>query len=296
MPNLITLPTIKIGGQDVSQEFMDDLDEFVVDTSLHLPGLFTIRLNDPKLKWVDDTLLDIGKAVEIGVTVPAEYYGQEVKDTLITGEITALEPSFPVGGMPTMIVRGYDKAHRLHRGKKTRTFLKQKDSDLVNTIAGEAGLTPDVDATTVTYDYILQNNQTNMEFLQGRAERIGYQVWAGESKLHFKKGDAALTTGPELDYGGNLLSFQPCWTTSGQADKMIVKGWDPKGKAAISSQKTPNSGLNQGGMTQTGGAKASSAFSSAEAIITDRPVFTAAEAGELATGLSNDISRDFCPG
>ncbi len=34
-------------------------------------------------------------------------------------------------------------------------------------------------------------------------------------------------------------------------------------------------------MTQTGGAKASSAFSSAEAIITDRPVFTAAEAGEL---------------
>jgi len=293
VPTLITLPTIKVGGQDVSQEFMDDLDEVVVDTSLHLPGLFTIRLNDPTLKWVDDAQLDIGKKVEIGVKVPEEYYGQQVQDTLITGEITALEPSFPVGGMPTMIVRGYDKAHRLHRGKKTRTFLQRTDSDLVRTIAGEAGLTPEVDSTSLTYDYVLQNNQTNMEFLQARAERIGYQVWAAEGKLYFKKGDAALTAGPELDYGGNLLSFQPCWTSSGQADKMIVKGWDPKGKAAISSEKPANAALNQGGMTQTGGAKASSAFSSAEAIITDRPVFTASEAGELATGLSNDISRDF---
>ncbi len=293
MPTLITLPTIKIGGQDVSQEFMDDLDEFVVDTSLHLPGLFTIRLNDPSFKWVDDTTLDIGKEVEIGVTVPAEYYGKEIKGTLISGEITALEPSFPVGGMPVMTVRGYDKAHRLHRGKKTRTFLSKKDSDLATSIAGEAGLSPQVDATTVTYDYVLQNNQTNMEFLRARAERIGYQVWAGDGNLYFKKGDAALTAGPELDYGGNLLSFQPCWTSSGQANTMIVKGWDPKGKAAITSQQAPNSGLNQGGMTQTGGAKANSAFSTAEAVITDRPVFTAAEATELATGLSNDISRDF---
>jgi phage protein D/phage baseplate assembly protein gpV len=293
MPKMIVIPTIKIGGQDVSQEFMDALDEMVVDTSLHLPDLFTIRLHDAALKWVDDSLLDIGKEVEIAVKVPAQYYDQEKQGTLIKGEITALEPDFSADAMPTMTIRGYDKSHRLHRGKKTRTFLSKTDSDLVRSIAGEAGLSAEADATTVTYDWVLQYNQTNMELLQARAERLGYQVYAAEGKLYFKKGDATLGQGPELDYGGTLRSFQPCWTASGQADKMIVKGWDPKGKAAVSSQKTPNAGLNQGGMTQTGGAKASSAFSSAEAIITDRPVFTADEAAEIATGLSNDISREF---
>ncbi len=290
VPTYLTNCLIKIGGADVPPELMDALDEVVVDSSLYLPSMFTILLHDPELKWVDDTRLDIGKEVEISVKTGSDLGG--VEGTLFKGEITALEPHFASEGATSMTVRGYDKSHRLHRGRKTRTFLKQKDDSLVRTIAGEVGLSPQVDTTTVTYDYVLQNNQTNMEFLLARAGRIGYQVSTAEGNLYFKKGDATLGTGPELKLGENLRSFQPCLTASGQADKMIVKGWDPKGKAALSSQKTPVSSLNQGGMTQTGGAKASSAFSSAEAVITDRPVFTADEATALADGLSYDISRE----
>jgi phage baseplate assembly protein gpV len=180
----------------------------------------------------------------------------------------------------------------LHRGKKTRTFLKQKDSDIVQTIAGEVGLQPEVDATTVTYDYILQNNQTNMEFLLARAQRIGYQIYTADGKLHFKKGDFSQGEGPALNLGEELLSFRPCWTATHQADKMIVKGWDAKGKKAITEQVTPDNSLSQGGMTKTGG-KMAEVFGSAEAVVADRPVFTVDEAKALATGLSDDISREF---
>jgi len=291
MTTFTPIPYIKIGGQDVSKEFVDDLLEIVVDTSLYLPSMFTLEVLDERLKWVDDALLDIGKPVEISLKTDEEAGG--VQGTLIKGEITALEPHFSATGRTTMLVRGYDKSHRLHRGKKTRTFLKMKDSDIASKIASETGLTAQVDATTVTYDFVLQNNQTNIEFLLARAERIGYQVCAAEGKLYFKKGSFSLGEGPQLAYAEGLLSFQPCWTASGQADKVIVNSWDPKGKKAISSEKAPNAGLNQGGMTQTGGAKAKSAFSSASAIITDRPVFTPQEATALATGLSDDISREF---
>jgi phage protein D len=283
---------VKVDRQDVPKEFMDALLEIVVDTSLYLPSMFTLEVLDERLKWVDDDLLDIGKQVEISLKAAEEAGG--VQGTLIKGEITALEPHFSATGRTTMLVRGYDKSHRLHRGKKTRTFLKMKDSDIASKIASEAGLTAQVDATTVTYDFVLQNNQTNIEFLLARAERIGYQVFAAEGKLYFKKGSFSLGEGPKLAYAEGLGSFRPCWTASGQADKVIVKGWDPKSKKAISSsEKAPNAGLNQGGMTQTGGAKAKSAFSSASAIITDRPVFTPQEATALATGLSDDISREF---
>jgi phage protein D/phage baseplate assembly protein gpV len=288
-------PTIKIGGSEVSQQFYDSVDEVVVDTTLHMPDMFTIQLHDPTYQWVDNTLLDIGKEVEISVeTEYGSVWPSAISGVIFKGEITALEPRFSVTGATKMVVRGYDKSHRLHRGNKTRTFLQQKDSDLVSTLAGEAGLSAQVDATTVTYDYILQNNQTNMEFLLARAERIGYQVMSAEGNLYFKKGGAAVLSGstPELIYMESLFSFQPCWTAGHQADKMIVKSWDPKGKAFLTATKTPNASLNQGGMSGSGGDKAKQAFgASAEAVITDRPVFTVDEATALADGLSNDISR-----
>jgi uncharacterized protein involved in type VI secretion and phage assembly len=280
---------IKIGGSDIPTELMNDLLEVVVDTSLQLPSMFTLTFIDPQLKWVDDAKFDLGKEVEISAK-----NSEGTQGVLIKGEITALEPHFSAEGKTLLVVRGYDKSHRLHRGKKTRTFLKMTDSEIVSKIAGEAGLTPQVDTASIRYDFVLQNNQTNMEFLTTRAERIGYQVYSAEGNLYFKKGDATLGSGPNLEFGTTLTSFQPTYTGTHQSDKMKVMGWDSKAKKAIVGQATPNSSLNQGGLGKTGGAATQSAFGgSAEAIITDQPVFTTDEANALATGLSNDISSDF---
>ena len=281
---------IKVGGRDVSTELMSVLHKAVIDTSLQLPSMFALSFHDPQLKWVDDALFDLGKEVEISAK---SLDGTE--GLLIKGEITALEPSFSAAGETMLVVRGYDKSHRLHRGKKTRTFLKQTDSGIAQKIAGEAGLSAQVDSTSITYDYVLQNNQTNMEFLATRAERLGYQIYSADGKLYFKKGDANLGTGaePELKLAESLTSFQPIAAATHQSDKMKVLSWDVKAKKAITSQTTPNSSLNQGGLGKTGGSAAQSAFGTAEAIITDQPVFTTDEAKALAEGLSNDISRDF---
>ncbi len=290
-PKRFTQVFIKIDQRDIPRELMDRLNEVVVDTSLFLPGMFTISFQDPELKWVDSDLLKIGQPVEIKIETGAEQGG--LKGTLIQGEITTLEPDFSGEGKTNLLVRGYDKSHRLHRGKKSRTFLKQSDSDIVKKIAGEVGLTPVVDNTGIRYDYIMQSNQTNMEFLLARAERIGYQVYVVEDKLYFKKGEASQGKGPELRFGEILTAFRPRLTTSRQADKIVVKGWDPKGKEPITSETGPDSGLNQGGMQQTGGDVAKAVFEAAEAVVVNQPVFTVDEARALAKGLSQDINREF---
>jgi phage protein D/phage baseplate assembly protein gpV len=284
--------TIKIGGSQVSEAFMDGVIRVTVDSSLHLPSMFTIELYDPELVWVDDTLLSIGSAVEIAMEQSEERGG--ASGTLIGGEITALEPQFSAHGHTSIRIRGYDKSHRLHRGKKTRTFLNQTDSGIVQTIAGEAGLSADVDSTTVTYDYILQNNQTNMEFLLARAERIGYQVYVADGKLCFKKGDSKRGEGPELALGEGLGEFRPCWTAAHQADTFTVHGWDATKKEMVKHQEsTPDAAAKQGGMTSPGGSTAKTAFGTAEAMRTDDPVSTVDEAKALALGLRGDIGRGF---
>ena len=290
----LSVITIKIEGTAQGDDFMTDVSEVIVDRSLHLPSMFSIRIRDAQFEWVDKAELDIGKKVEISVEVSQERGGH--KGTLIKGEITALEPYFSAHGDTTLTIRGYDKSHRLHQGKKSRVFANQTDKAIVETIAGEAGLSSDIDATStnIQYDWVIQNNQTNMEFLLARAARIGYQVHVDDEKLYFKVGDAKLGDGPELVFAENLNTFQPCWSTPHQAEKAAAKGWDITKKEAISQEKTAiGEGLKQGGMAKTGGDMAKAAFTAAEAIVTDVLVQTTDQATAVATGLIKDISRDF---
>ena len=60
---LLSQMYFKIGGKNASPKMMHDLREIEVDTSLHLPDMFTIHLDDPTLDWIDSPLLDIGKLV-----------------------------------------------------------------------------------------------------------------------------------------------------------------------------------------------------------------------------------------
>ena len=290
MPEYLSNLIIKIGGQQVSELFADDVLEVVVDSSLQMPDMFTIELRDPDLAWVDDSSLDIGKEVEISAECSPEMGG--TSGVLIKGEIAALQPRFSAAGTSTLLIRGYDKSHRLHRGRKTRTFLSDTDSGVVQKVAQEAGLTVSVDSTSVTYDYIVQNNQTDMEFIQTRADRLGYQVTCAEGQLYFKKGDATLGTGPELTYLEQLIEFEPSWTGSGQAGTFVVTGWDQKKKEKIKQQATASATFNQGGMTKTGAA-ATSIFGEAQQVVSQMPVSVAAEATAIAEGMRNDAGRAF---
>lgn len=229
---------LKLGGADAPAELMADLGNVEVDDSLHIPDMFTLQVRDPRFQWGDSDLLRVGQEVEI-LAVASE--GGAPKRLLI-GEITGVEPEYPYNGVPLLMVRGYDRAHRLHRGKKTRSFQQVTDSDMVMRIAREYGLRPDVDATTDVYEYILQNNQTDFEFVQERARRIGYTFLVDDRALVFKKPANMPAEVVELEYGVTLRQFRPRMTTASQYKEVIVKGWDPVAKREIVAQARPGGG------------------------------------------------------
>jgi uncharacterized protein involved in type VI secretion and phage assembly len=275
---------VKVSGSPLPEAFNRDLLEIVVETDLHQPGMFVIRLHDDELTWMDGDKFALGAEVEIQAADRADA-SQQGK-LLFKGEVTALEPDFDDGHHAIAVIRGYDKSHRLHRGRQTRVFQQMTDSDLASKVAKEAGLSAEADATSEVFPHIVQNNQTNMEFLLERAERLGYRVYAADGKLCFKKpAHVQFSNTPELEWGVNLLSFRPRLSAAHQVNTFKAQGWDPQKKESISNQATQPSQPNQGGISSTGGSAAQKAFGgSAQEVVVTETVASAADAKSVAEG------------
>jgi phage protein D len=278
---------VKINGSPASADLMEDIIEVVVDQQLHLPAMFEIHiyLKPHDMKWLDGATIDVGKEVAVLVG----YQGSE--ETLITGMISSVEPDFDEK-MSRLVVRGYDKSFKLHRGTKTRTFLQQSDSDIVSKMAGEAGLSPKVDSTTVQYEYLIQHAQSNYEFLLNRARRIGFEVFVDKNNLVFRKpkpNGAAVA----LEWGKTLMRFSPRLSVGEQLDSVEVRGWDVQGKAAIVGQASSGNGSPKIGESKTGKALATQTWGAATQLIADRPIIDSSEATNLAQATLDDVTAGF---
>src|SRR4029453_4231601 len=192
-------------------------------------GSFAIELSNwdmdtQRVTWSDRDLFEPGGAVEVQLG----YVGDE--RTVIAGEITGLELSFPEHARALLTVRGYDRLHRFRRGRRTRSYVQAKDSDAAREIAGDLGLTPDVEDSGEVHPYLLQVNQTDIDFLRSRARAIGYEllVEARPRRVSNDRGRAV-----SLSFAHGLITFAAYLSTSDQVSQVVVRGWDPKAKQEL---------------------------------------------------------------
>jgi phage protein D/phage baseplate assembly protein gpV len=278
--------TIKVNGTEISQESYDQLEQVLVDQHSHLPHMFAIRFYDPGLSFLDSGPLNLTAEVEI---LGGEHNG--AMHSLIKGEITSLEPEFDEGQVARLVVRGYDKSHRLYRITQSKAYINKKDSDLAQTMAGSAGLATEIEATNTVYDHIYQDNQTDLGFLMQRAWRIGYECFVRAGKLYFRKPP---TSGPSLtlEWGESLLYFAPRMTLAEQVDEVTVKGWDIQEKAPIVGQKTSGA-LNPALGESKNGQQWAATFGAGKLVVVDQPVVSQAEANIMAQARLDERSGAF---
>lgn len=267
-----------------------------VDEDVNLPSMFAIEvrgLDDrhPQIPWLDDPQLsDVGSEVEVKLG-----YADDLQP-LLKGEITTLEPEFLANRLPSVIVRGYDRRHRLQRGQKTRSFLQQKDSEIASQIASEAGLTAQAEDTEITHNYVLQANQTDLAFLQQRARAIQYEVVVDDKTLLFRPVSNADSEILTLTLDNGLLEFYPRLSSIGQVNEIKVQGWDVKNKKEVVGQsKSGDETSTMGGQT-SGAVLVEQTFDTATGVISDRPIMTQAEADQIAKATFNRSVLHFITG
>lgn len=287
--------SVKTGGQDLPQTAKADLVALAVLEDVDGPSMFTFTVLgwdgvEMKVKWMDDDLFKEGKPVELqmGYTDNMQF--------VFKGEITGLEPVFEKKRPPTLTVRGYDRRHRLMRKRKTRSFLNMKDSDIASQIAGDAGLRPDVRDSGMTLEYVLQHNQTDLEFLGQRADRIGYEVVVVDRTLYFrprKKDEGGVLT---LNRDVELLEFFPRLSTVGQVEEIVVRGWDPKEKKELVGRSSTGDESPLLGQSASGPDVVGQAFGRTGGVSVDRPVHSQEEADQLARGWFGEMALHYIVG
>ena len=293
--------SIKVNGVPLLPTVLYDVVEVVVDLRPDMPGMFTIRIQDQQsiptiYQYIDAPLpFVIGAMVQISA-ISAEEVSLPVPLPIFSGEITALEAEFGEDGVVFLVVRGYHKTHRLQRGKKTATYLMMPDNLIVQKVCASAGVPVVAMPTGGPNEYVLQNNQTDWDFIQERAKRLGFELKTSPLGVN-SFGPKGVPSGSPalLTYGKNLISFKPRVSTYGQVSAVSVQGWDPKLKFPITGMfVVPPTPL--GGNTARTGVDlvASKVFgATAKQVISDRPQANMAEALVQATAEAKNIISDF---
>src|SRR5256714_393265 len=287
---------ILVNSSTLSVEAAAHVVQVSVEEDTELPDMFSLEIVatddlEDQFLWVDsEDLFSVGGSVEVKLG-----YADQLT-SLFKGEITGLEPSFNSDRLPTLIVRGYDRRHRLARGRRTRTFLKKKDSDIAAQIAREAGLTANATDSGVTHDYVLQADRTDFEFLLERASRINYEVVVEDKTLNFHpvaNGAGEVLT---LKADEDLAEFNPRLSSAGQVSDVAVRGWDPKNKKEIVGKSKSGDEVSKMGGTQAGAALSEKAFGAATGLLSRTPVAAQAEADQMAVARLNSASLELITG
>ena len=290
-------PELKVflGGDELPEDVYADLIAVTVFEDVEATGMCGITLQsqdstEMKPVWLDDERFDEGGEIKI------EMGYHEQLEAVFAGEITGLEPEFTSSRPPSMTIRGHDRRHRMMRDRRTQTFLEMTDSQIAEQLAGDAGLTPNVEDSGVTLEYVVQHNQTDLEFLQMRASRIGYELLVDDRDFYFRRRQLDAGDPISLQLEMELLEFTPRLTTLNQSAVSRGLGWDPKRKEALEAENSSSDVAATMEGASAGPAAAEEAFGSSASLLVDHGVQTQDELDQIVGARMEEMALSFVRG
>lgn len=221
---------------------------------------------------LDRTLLDFGREFTI-----------DVNDVIIfSGKIYGLDANFPDGSPPSIAVQAIDRLQDLRMQRRTRNFQDVSLMDIVQRIAGDHGLTAQCSVRDTTYNTVAQLNQTDFEFLSGRAAAAGALLWIEGQQLHVSLARDQGGTIPILSLGSSLRSFASTIDLTTQVTDLTVSGWDVSDKNSIAANVNASILLGDG---ISGPQLLEQSFGRRVETVVSRVPASISEARELATSL-----------
>jgi phage protein D len=276
---------ILVAGANLDPKWRDSMIEMKVVDSLTLPDMALVRLKDPTGDAVDSHPLQLGKDIEIKTSAT----GEPATTSIFKGQIAAVEPEFGQQGV-VISIRAYDKAHKLNRQRKTRTFQQVSASDMIKKIAGESGLQPKVTSTNVVHEFFQQSNETDWDFAWRLALMHDFEVVVKDTTLEFRPANKGEGAAVSLKYQDSMLSFRPRMSGVQQPKTVNIRAWDPQSKKVVTGSAANGTTSSQAGVQRS---KVSSDLGGGTTAVADRVAANNGEANALAKSTLDRMSDAF---
>ena len=209
--------TVKVDGQAVPREHA--LQALSITAAAN-------RIASARLTYVDGAagqgdfplsnqpLFAPGAAVEIlagaGSTPALVFKG------ILTGIRLKVREASP----STLIVECRHAASRLTLVRRSANFFDKTDGDAIVSLLGAAGVSGEVDSTSVTHKQLVQHDCSDWDFINARAAANGLLVLTRAAGLAIKKPEIA-NAAAELRFGATLLEIDA--EVDGRAQTAAVK-------------------------------------------------------------------------
>ncbi len=154
-------------------------------------------------------------------------YG-DIEETLFEGVVVRHGLKITRNNDSRLLIECRDKAMRMTVGRKNANYVDQKDSDIINTLISNSGLSAQVDSTSVEYKELVQYYCADWDFLLSRAEANGLLVIVRDGKVSVKRPDTSAEPVLKVGYGVDLKEFHA--DIDARTQLLAVEGvsWDPK--------------------------------------------------------------------
>jgi phage protein D len=266
----------------------------IVEDSSNLAAAAELSFRDVDGRFFTETKVTIGTKVVLKVRP-----GQLAATDLFRGEVVTVESQYDGNGTFS-VIRALDLSHRLMRGQRVRSFVKQTASVIARDLAGSAGVpVGKIDSFARTYDMVTQPNVSDWEFLKMLAVDNEAEAVMVDGKFYFRKSERAATApgagltadqSPKVvQMDKNVLSVRSTVTSVGQVPKVTVRGWDPVRKKAIKTEvrATDSTEID---IKMTPAAAIRPFRSTAGLNVTDVPYETDAETRAVAAAVAADVT------
>jgi phage protein D len=296
------------------------ITDLSVDLELNSPDMFTVGyklLVDGELTFIDSILEGMPVSISMGYGSTADM------ETVFSGEVVYVEPTFRTEGESSLMISGYDRSHRLTRGTQSKSWDdKEADSfdypgvvdDIVSGSGSHDGGGSDnlaldgMESQMPSFRHVPQLATNDYKFIRSLGFDVGLTTGAraeNEGKLQFANaeiGDTRFTIcRVKLDgdnpVHGKEVSFR--LNTANQVSRVEVRGWDPHTKKNIVGvAETPEVDFGEGGTPATD-ATADALYGGGEGrkiVVVNHPVYSKDEANAVAQAILEQVCMEFIEG
>lgn len=151
-------------------------------------------------------------------------------------------------GTSMLVLTCKDRAAKLALTRTSAQYVNKTDSDIIKGLIASAGLTADVDATTVQHPQLIQQYSSAWDFIVGRADANGLFVVVEDGTVRVR---APTFAKPSLvvRYGESIGELEAQIDAGSQLPVITGRAWDPATQALVTASSSEPTVNEQGNIS-----------------------------------------------